>query len=128
MSQIPLPTVPKFSQHQASRPLLARDADSMYWLARYIERAEHVARLLLVNSNLLVDVGDLAPELQVQQWRSIPTIMRTKPPEGALPATDSRTDVPHYMTFDRDNPNSLVSCVTRARENARAIRENISAE
>ena len=64
MSQIPLPTIPKFARHEASRPLLARDADSMYWMSRYIERAEHVARLLLVNSNLLVDVGDLAPELQ----------------------------------------------------------------
>ena len=41
--------------------MLARDADSMYWMSRYVERAEHVARLLLVNTNLLMDVGDLAP-------------------------------------------------------------------
>ena len=40
--------------------MLSRDADAMYWMARYVERAEHVARLLLVNSNLLIDVGDLA--------------------------------------------------------------------
>jgi len=128
MSQIPLPTVPKFSQHQANRPLLARDADSMYWLARYIERAEHVARQLLVNSNLLVDVGDLAPELQDQQWRSVMTITRTAPHDGALPATAAGAGIPRYMTFDRDNANSLITCVTRARENARAVRENISAE
>ena len=128
MSQIPLPTVPKFSQHQANRPLLARDADSMYWLARYIERAEHVARQLLVNSNLLVDVGDLAPELQDQQWRSVMTITRTAPHDGALPATAAGAGIPRYMTFERDNANSLITCVTRARENARAVRENISAE
>ena len=40
--------------------MLARDADAMYWMSRYVERAEHIARLLLVNSNLLIDVGDLA--------------------------------------------------------------------
>ena len=60
MSQLSIPTQPKFQSHTAARPMLARDADSMYWMSRYVERAEHVARLLLVNSNLLVDVGDLA--------------------------------------------------------------------
>jgi uncharacterized alpha-E superfamily protein len=127
MSQIPLPTVPKFSQHQASRPLLARDADSMYWMSRYIERAEHVARLLLVNTNLLVDVGDLAPDLQERQWNSVPHIMRSNPTAEDLDATHS-APIPRYMTFNRDNPNSLLTCVSRARENARGIRENISSE
>src|SRR2546425_12046337 len=72
--------VPKYRAHHASRPMMARDADSVYWMSRYVERAEHVARLLLVNSNLLVDVGDLAPQLQQLQWRSIAAIMRTEPP------------------------------------------------
>ena len=80
MSQIQLLTVKKFNQHAASRPLLARDADSMYWMSRYIERAEHVSRLLLVNSNLLVDVGDLSPALQEKQWNSVLTIMRSGAP------------------------------------------------
>ena len=128
MSQLTLPTPTKISQHPANRPLLARDADSMYWVARYVERAEHVARLLLVNSNLLVDVGDLSPELQEQQWHSIVTIIRSSlPPQTGR--NESRSGIiPSYMTFDPDNHNSLLSCVTRARENARAIRENISAE
>lgn len=132
MSQIPLPTIPKFARHAASRPLLARDADSMYWMSRYIERAEHVARLLLVNSNLLVDVGDLAPELQQRQWNSVPSILRCPaapaPPEGNGSPVAEGTAIARYMAFDRDNPNSLVSCLSRARENARGIRENISAE
>ena len=128
MSQIPLPTVPKFSQHQANRPLLARDADSMYWMSRYIERAEHVARLLTVNSNLLVDVGDLAPELQERQWLSVLTIMRSTPPDGTGASGGEGGPIPRHMTFDSRNPNSLLTCVTRARENARGIRENISAE
>ena len=127
MSQISLPSVPKFPQHQASRPLLARDADSVYWMSRYVERAEHVARLLLVNSNLLVDVGDLDPDLQDRQWQSVLTIMRSPQQEGAN-GSAAGGKIPLYMTFDPSNPSSLLTCVTRARENARAIRENISAE
>ncbi len=106
--------------------MLARDADAMYWMSRYVERAEHIARLLLVNSNLLIDVGDLAPRLQQQQWESVLTIMHTtEAPDGDAPIG---TRIQRYMAFDHDNHNSLVTCFTRARENARGIRENISAE
>ena len=49
---------------EAPAPILPRDADAMYWMARYVEHTEHVARLLIVNSNLLINVGDLAPALQ----------------------------------------------------------------
>ena len=106
--------------------MLSRDADSMYWMARYVERAEHVARILLVNSNLLMDVGDLAPAFQQKQWHSILEIMRL----DELPAgRDSLAKrIQQYMTFHAENPNSLLTCLSRARENARAIRESISAE
>lgn len=105
--------------------MLSRDADAMYWMARYFERAEHIARLLLVNSNLLIDVGDLAPALQARQWQSILTILRMPElPDG--PDLDRR--VGQYLTFNAENPNSILNCLTRARENARGIRENISAE
>src|SRR4051794_7852438 len=112
----------------SSRPMLSRDADSMYWMARYVERAEHLARLLLINANLLTDVGDLAPHLQQRMWRSIPEVFRLG--EQSLPAGRDHlaTRVQQYMTLNADNPNSLLSCLTRARENARAIRESISAE
>jgi len=107
------------------RPMLARDADAMYWMARYMERAEHVSRLLLVNSNLLIDVGDLAPALQARQWQSLLTILRLPElPDGP----DLAQRVGQYLTFNVDNPNSILNCLTRARENARGIRENISAE
>jgi uncharacterized alpha-E superfamily protein len=127
MTQIALPTQPKFHMHHASHPMLARDADAMYWMSRYVERAEHVARLLLVNANLLMDVGELAPTLQRRQWQSVLNVVRVHdlppPGEGSL---GSR--VAQFMTFDPENPSSLVNCLTRARENARGIRENISAE
>src|SRR4051812_31014225 len=126
MTEIALPEVPRFLLHRPSRPMMSRDADSMYWMSRYVERAEHVARLLRVNTNLLVDVGDLTPRLQEQHWESVTTIMRTEaPPPGRSPIG---TRVAQHMVFERENANSLVSCLTRARENARAIRENISAE
>ena len=114
MTQIALPTQPKFHMHQAARPMLARDADSMYWMSRYVERAEHVARLLLVNSNLLVDVGDLSPALQDKQWNSVLTIMRSAAPASQSNGKSTRagTLVPRYMTFDPDNHNSLITCVT----------------
>ena len=129
MSHLSLPVQPKFPSHTAARPMLARDADSMYWMNRYVERAEHIARLLLVNSNLLMDVGELAPTLQQRQWQSVLTVFRLEPaqmPAGDGAAFGSR--VAQFMVFDRDNPNSLLNCLTRARENARGIRENISAE
>ena len=114
----------------ATRHMLSRDADSMYWLARYVERAEHVSRLLLINSNLLMDVGDLAPNLQQRHWEGVLMVMRLFSDD--LPATTAHLPIEQrirqFMTFEPGNPSSLLSCVTRARENARAIRENISAE
>jgi len=119
-------TTKKFTLFQPARPMLAREADSVFWMARYVERAEHVARLLLVNTNVLMDVGDLAPALQERQWRSILTIMYA----GDLPRGDAAIGqrVAQHMTFNYENGNSLVNCVSRARENARSVRESISAE
>lgn len=131
MTAFTLPNPAKPSINRPSRPIMARYADSMYWMSRYVERAEHVARLLLVNSNLLIDVGDLAPALLQKQWNGLLTIFRMEVPEElgeVTPEGALRQKVAQHLTFDPDNPNSLLSCLTRARENARSIRENISAE
>ncbi len=124
MSQ--LGTTNAFNLNAPARPMLARDADSMYWMSRYVERAEHISRVLLVNSNVLTDVGDLTPHLQQKQWQSILTIFRL----NELKPSDKPVgqQVVQYMTFNEENPNSLLNCILRARENARSIRENISAE
>jgi uncharacterized alpha-E superfamily protein len=106
--------------------MLARDADGIYWMSRYIERSEHVARLLLVNANFLIDVGDLAPRMQNRLWQNIYSILRLPPPEDHdQPLAEQ---VKKSFTLDDSNPNSLLSCLSRARENARGIRENISVE
>src|SRR5687767_6152505 len=127
MTQLAVPAIPKFPAHQPAKPMLARDADAVYWMSRYLERSEHVARLLLVNSNLLMDVGELAPTLQQKQWQSVLIVLRSD--AGFAPGDWAMgTRVAQYMVFDQENPNSIWSCLTRARENARGIRENISAE
>lgn len=104
--------------------MLSRVADSIYWLNRYVERAENVARFVDVNLNLLLD----SPVGVQQQWR--PLVVTT----GDLALFTERygdftaENVIHFLTFDKDYPNSIVSCLQRARENARSIREIISSE
>jgi uncharacterized alpha-E superfamily protein len=105
--------------------MLSRVADSIYWLNRYIERAENVARFVDVNLNLMLD---LPAGMMTQQWE--PLVMTT----GDLPLFKERYGAPtaenviRFLTFDADYPNSILSCVCIARENARSIREIISSE
>lgn len=104
--------------------MLSRVADSIYWLNRYVERAENVARFIDVNLNLLLD----SPVGMAQQWQ--PLIMTT----GDQKIFDQRygkvtaENVIQFLTFDQDYPNSIMSCVNLARENARSVREIISSE
>lgn len=109
----------------SQRPLLSRVADSLYWMSRYVERAEHIARVMHITMNLLMDVGDLEPALQERQWRSLMAL------GGIPPAADharARERVSRHLTFDEFNPSSILSCLSKARENARAVRSEISAE
>jgi uncharacterized alpha-E superfamily protein len=105
-------------------PLLSRVADSVYWMARYIERAENVARFIGVNLNLQLDLP-LAP---AHQWQPLidtsgdADIFRSRYGD----ATQAR--VIEYLAYDTENPNSIASCLRVARENARSIRETISSE
>ena len=120
----PKPRMPTVNQPE--RPLLARVADSVYWMARYMERAEHVARLMSVHSHLLMDLGDLAPALLDRQWRDVLKIMHAPDVPGGDGPMSGR--VARFCVFDTENPNSVVNCVGRARENARGVRSDISAE
>lgn len=111
-----------------ARPMLARAADALYWLGRYVERSEHVARTLLINTELLTDVGDMAPDLRRQLWQALLQLIdldATLPPSDT---DDQASYVPHRLTLDDTNPTSILSCITRARDNARTIRESISRE
>jgi uncharacterized alpha-E superfamily protein len=109
---------------EQTRPLLSRVADAVYWMARYIERAENVARYIGVNLNLQLDLpGDPA-----QQWQSL--IDTSGDGEDFLKRHGEATqhNVVEFLAFDIENPNSIFSCLRAARENARSVRETISSE
>ena len=109
---------------QSARPLLSRVADSVYWLGRYIERAENVARFIDVNQNLMLDLPGEAGD----QWQ--PIVATTGDSAAFLERYRSATleNVVRFLAFDPENPNSICSCVSAARENARSVRETISSE
>ena len=104
--------------------MLSRVADSIYWMNRYIERAENVSRFIDVNLHLMLDMPSGADE----QWD--PLLYSTGDylsfQERLGRAT--RDSVVKFLTFDTDNPNSIFSCLREARENARTVREIITAE
>ena len=101
------------------RPLLSRVADSVYWMARYIERAENVARFIGVNLHLQLDLP-LAP---AHQWR--PLIDTSGDTEVFKEKWGEATEenVIGFLAFDDQNPNSIFSCLRFARENARPAGE-----
>ena len=104
--------------------MLSRVADSIYWMSRYIERAENVARFVDVNLNLMLD----SPATD-QQWQPLVNITGDHADfakrYGPMASAQS---VLQFLTFDRENPNSIISCLRAARENARSVREIISSE
>ena len=102
--------------------MLSRVANSIYWMSRYVERAENVARFIDVNLNLALDLG---PEMD-RHWD--PLIYTTgdhkefteRYPDG------TQQNVIQFLTFDAENPNSILCCLQTARENARTVRDMVS--
>lgn len=103
--------------------MLSRVADSIYWMNRYVERAENVARFVDVNLNLLLD----AP-MGVQQWEPLVVITGDQTLFQERYGEASAENVLRFLTFDPEYPNSILSCLRSARENARSVREVISSE
>lgn len=106
--------------------MLSRTADHLYWMARYTERAENLARMLDVNSRMsLLPQG---AEVVERGWIATLTII------GLMDAFRQRYDsvtssnVIEFMAFDLDNPLSICSCLRAARENARAVRGTLTSE
>jgi uncharacterized alpha-E superfamily protein len=108
--------------------MLSRVAHSLYWMSRYIERAENVARLLDVNLQFLFDFQDITHTKLHNYWQSL--ILSSGDEElfdKLYDTADSRT-VTEFLAFDLRNPGSILACVYAARENARMIRDQISLE
>ena len=108
--------------------MLARVADSLYWLARYIERAENTARILDVNLQLTLDSDQTGPEADEREWQPILATLEDQKRFNALYAVTSGDAVCEFVTFAQENPGSILCTVARARENARTVREYISSE
>jgi uncharacterized alpha-E superfamily protein len=104
--------------------MLARVADSIYWMSRYIERAENVARFIDVNLNLMLDL----PIGIAQQWQPLIDITGDTEEFAERYGAATQQNVIQFLTFDTENVNSVISCFRAARENARSVREVISSE
>jgi uncharacterized alpha-E superfamily protein len=104
--------------------MLSRVADSIYWMNRYVERAENVARFVDVNLNLLLD----SPPGMQQQWEPLVVTTGDQDIFKERYGEASAENVLRFLTFDKEYPNSIISCLQAARENARSVREVISSE
>ena len=107
---------------------LSRVAHSLYWMSRYIERAENFARLLDVNLQLLLDFQGFTDTTIKEHWGSILLSSGDEELFAKHYATADSRNVTEFFAFDLRNPNSIRSSVNAARENARMIRDQISAE
>ena len=94
--------------------MLSRVADSIYWMTRYIERAENVARFIDVNLHLMLDL----PGESEQQWEPLINTTGDRRIFEEHFQAYTREDVIRFLTFDPDYANSILGCVHRARDNA----------
>ena len=102
--------------------MLSRVADSLYWMSRYLERAEHTTRLLEVNLNLMLDESAASAE---RRWQRV--LLALGNPKDVKWAGDPYA-LTYELTFDTAHKGSILSCIISARENSRHVREQISTE
>ena len=101
--------------------MLARVADSLYWVGRYVERAEHISRLSDVMLTATLDQNDTA--VAVAQ---VAVVAAGDPIDFLVGRTPY--DAAHSLVFDRDDDGSVVTALALARENARQVRDQITTE
>ena len=106
--------------------MLSRTANNLYWMARYVERAENLARMLDVTHRMSLVPKEV--RLADQEWFAPLNITGTLYPFGGHYSLVNADGVLRYMVLDADNPSSIVSCARAARENARAVRGSITSE
>lgn len=106
--------------------MLSRTADHLFWMSRYMERAENTARMLDVNyqTSLLPQSTNGAE----QGWRSLLSISELLPPYQARYGEIDPKRVKDFIVRDESNPSSILNCLRAARENARAVRGALTTE
>ncbi len=107
--------------------MLSRVADSICWLARYMERAENISRLLLSTQDLLLDAGAEAADV-TQFWEPLLLATGDDAAYATLYPAITGIGVAEFLTLRKENPNSMINSVRAARENARTVRDQISDE
>jgi len=110
--------------HIDTQPLLSRVAEAVYWTARYIERAENVARYIGVNLALQLDL----PLEPASQWQPLIDTSGDTEAFAKRYGEATQSNVIEFLAYDSRNHNSIYSCLRAARENARSIRETIGSE
>ena len=102
--------------------MLSRVADSLYWMSRYLERAENNVRQLDVTMSLLLDASETSPETR---WKRL---LNSLGSTEDLPEIGDVDTMARTLVFDSDFGASVTTCLNAARENARQVREEISTE
>jgi uncharacterized alpha-E superfamily protein len=106
--------------------MLSRTADNLFWMCRYVERAENTARMLDVTLQMSLLPQDAAA--RERSWRALmriselQTLFDERYPEG------SARDILSFMVREPDNPSSIYACLRAARESARAVRGSLTTE
>lgn len=108
--------------------MLSRVANGLYWMSRYIERAENTARLVDVNLQLLLNFRNLNDSTLAGHWMPIVQSTGDESLFTQLYTKASGENVAEFFVFNDANPNSIVSCIYHARENARTVRDQITVE
>jgi len=106
--------------------MLSRTADHLFWMARYIERAENTARMLDVTSSMAL--LPQSPEEAERGWRAVLGISELQAAYDARYGSVAQNDVLDFLVLDRNNPSSIYCCLQAARENARAVRGSLTTE
>ena len=105
--------------------MLSRIADSLFWIARYMERAEDTARILDVNYHMLLEQSAKTYRLR---WDPLVAIVGEHEHFPEFYSEATAQNVFEFLAFHDGNPNSIVHCIEQVRENARTIRDRISRE
>jgi uncharacterized alpha-E superfamily protein len=104
--------------------MLSRVAENLYWLGRYVERAENTARMVMVNGNLLLDL----PQDMALGWQPLIAISGSAELYASLNEDTDERSVVRFLVADVRHPGSIVSSLAMARENCRTIRDIVPRE
>ncbi len=106
--------------------MLSRTADHLFWMSRYTERAENTARMLDVNyQTSLLPQSEAVAEVG---WQGLLSISELLPTYTERHGDVEAKKVMDFMVKDEENPSSIISCLSAARENARAVRGTLTTE